>query len=536
MLSSYGNSSPGNVNIRKVHPTTGIFVALGGLLLFHYISLLDYPVPSCDEAFYGRSALKFVDASVDGERWPATDMSFFLFHGRGYWLALSTAFSLLGTTLFAARMVSLIGLILLVVSTFFVGKLYVNRNVGLWSSGLVGAAWLSMHSGHLARPDMLAAAVGAASVAWAKYALDSRRWWYFLFLGVLLLVQIEIHPLPVHLWLPILLMVAGYSFRKKLWSPLGATLLGMLTAGAIVLLGRYGTETMVFLRGLIWTEDEILVEFIRGSSSAGGINWLDSASNFLRFWWESYAWLAPFVSIPQAVFFLTGLVIAYVSSSAALRALASLVLISSVTFALTNSSHSWLGYSLLWLPYYTVMGVAAVARVRANSPWHWLNRNVATVVLALHSLLYLVGDVYLVSGDRARIEESYFAEANKLLTGIPVGARVLAKQYWWYAMQNKITFLDEHLIAPQGSLAWWIGVPDSKDLLRPDVDRGMQVREQFHGTLRPDFVVLDGVLGCVDVRESNFDAFLEVVQSSCELKQQFNSSLYRPQQVYQCAS
>ena len=507
---------------------------LGGLLLFHYISLLDYPVPTCDEAFYGRSALKFWDATVAGKRWPAADASFFLFHGRGYWLILGIAFSLLGTTLFAARMVSLVGWIVLVWATFLIGKLYVNRNVGLWSAGLVAVAWLALYSGHLARPDMLAAAVGAVSVAWAKYALDNRRWWHFFILGLLLLAQMEIHPLPVHLGLPILLMVSICSFRKKLWIPIGATVLGVLTAGAIVLLGRYGTEIMVFLRG-IFSEDDLLVEFIRGSPSVGGTSWLDWAGNFLRFWWESYAWLAPFVSIPQALFFLVGLIFAYMSGGERLRALASLVVMSSVSFALTiDYRHMWLGYSLLWVPYYMVMGVAAVARLRLSSPWNWLNRNVASVVLALHCLLYLVGDVYLVSGKGAKTDETYYVEANHLLDGIPSGARVLAKQYWWYAMLDKVTFLDEHLIAPQGSLAWWIGVPDGIPAPRSDVDREMQVREQFDRKLRPDFVVLDGVLGCVDVREDNFDAFLGVVQSRCELKQQLNSKLYRPQQVFQC--
>ncbi|MDP6792829.1 MAG: hypothetical protein QF660_02120, partial [Anaerolineales bacterium] len=69
------------MNIRKALPTTGAFVALGGMMLFHYISLLDYPVPSCDEAFYGRSALKYLDAAVTGNSWPAADAFFFLFHG-----------------------------------------------------------------------------------------------------------------------------------------------------------------------------------------------------------------------------------------------------------------------------------------------------------------------------------------------------------------------------------------------------------------------------------------------------------------------
>jgi len=510
-------------------------VALGGILLFHYISLLDYPVPSCDEAFYGRTASKFYDAAIVGQRWPPADALVYMFHGRGYWLLLGIAFSLLGTTLFAARMVSFVGLMVLVLATFLVGKMYVNRNVGLWSAGLVGAAWLSLYSGHLARPDMLAAAVGAISVVWVKYVSENPRWWRFLFLGMLLLLQLEIHPLPVHLVLPILLMVTGYVFRNKLWNPLGATVLGMLMAGVIVLLGRYGTETMVFLRGLS-EENDLLVEFMRGDSSTVGGSWLDWDGNFLRFWWGSYAWLAPVASIPQALFFLVGLLYAYARKHAGLRELAFLVVISSVSFALINSTHLWLGYSLLWLPYYTVMGVAAVTGLSRRPRWSWPNRNIGTVVLALCGLLYLVGDVRLVTGNRTKTEEAYYAEASQLLAGIPAGARVLAKQYWWYAMRDKVTFVDENLIAPRGSLAWWIGVPDGMGVSRPEVDLSVQVREQFEEELRPDFVVLDGVLGCFDVREAKFDAFLDVVQARCELKRQINSDLYRPQQVYQCAS
>ena len=524
-----------NVITRKTLPTIGLCVTFVSIMFFHYVSLVDYPMPSCDENFYGRSALKFFDAVFSGERWPAANSAFFLFHGRGYWLLLGIAFSLLGPTLFAARIVSLLGLLLFIIATFFVGKLYVNRTVGLWSSLLVSVAWLSMHSGHLARPDVLSSAVGTASVALAKYVTNNHHWRNFLLLGVVLSAQIEIHPLSIHLVLPILLMTTVFVFRKRLWIQMLATILGIATALGFILLGRYGADTVAVVSGFIGGND-LLVEFVRGDSSANQTNLLDSVGTFLRFWWDSYAWLAPFVSTPQALFFLFGLIFAWVRGSAGLRGLASIVIVSSVSFALTNRTHSWLGYSLLWLPYYTVMWVTAVMGFRVLSRWIWLNHNLARVVLVLHGFVYLVGDVYLLRGDREKTEEIYYTEANQILAGIPRGARVLAKQYWWYAMRDKVTFLDENLVAPRGSLAWWIGVPDDIAYPRQRVDLDTQVSEQFDGELRPDFVVVDGVLGCMDVRDENYNAFIGVVQSRCKLNKQIHSNLYRVQHVYQCVS
>ena len=188
-----------------------LFVALVG---FHFLTLLEYPAPTCDEAFYGRTAIKYYDAVTTGTTWPPLDAYFYLFHGRWYWMILGVVLSIFGNTLIAARIVSLFGLALLVVATFLVGDLYVNRKTGLWAALLVGTAWLTTYSGHLARPDILAVAIGTMSVVWVKYTLDNPHWRRFFILGLLLILQLDFHVINIHLILPIFFYCMASAYGR----------------------------------------------------------------------------------------------------------------------------------------------------------------------------------------------------------------------------------------------------------------------------------------------------------------------------------
>ena len=514
-----------------------LFVALVG---FHFLTLLEYPAPTCDEAFYGRTAIKYYDAVTTGHTWPPLDAYFYLFHGRWYWMILGVVFSILGNTLIAARIVSLFGLVLLVFATFLIGNLYVNRKTGLWAALLMGTAWLTTYSGHLARPDILAVAIGTMSVVWVKYMLDNPRWWRFFCLGMLLILQLDFHVINIHLILPILLMIVWQprndDAQKNWWTYLGITVLGMLAATAIVLIVRYGTDITLLLSN-INAGDSLLLETVVGYRLVSvEKNWfnLGLAANFVQFWWSNFGWIAPFVSIPQALLFLLGVTNAYISDNVDLKRLGGLVLVSSFTFMMINSDHAWLSYSLLWIPYYFVLGVAAVRRICLRTNWNMLNRYCSNIILSLYLVLNVTGDVYLVSGDNSGVSDSYQLEAQQILSQIPAESRVLAKQYWWYAMQNKIIYLDEHLVAPQGSLSWWVGVPDMESISALEKDSLSQSKKQFVENLQPDFVVVDGVLGCSDVPDTQYDDFIMVLESNCKLQDKIDSKIYKQQLLYKC--
>ena len=58
----------------------------------------------------------------------------------------------------------------------------------------------------------------------------------------------------------------------------------------------------------------------------------------------------------------------------------------------------------------------------------------------------------------------------------------------------------------------------------------------FEEKLRPDFVVVDGVLGCSDVPDDQYDDFMTVLKSNCKLQDQIDSKIYKPQLLYKCTS
>ena len=103
-------------------------------------------------------------------------------------------------------------------------------------------------------------------------------------------------------------------------------------------------------------------------------------------------------------------------------------------------------------------------------------------------------------------------------------------------MQNKIVYVDEHLVAPQGSLSWWVGVPDMGSISGLEGDSLSQVKKHFVQNLQPDFVIVDGVLGCSNVADAQYDNFIKVVKSNCKLQDQIDSKIYKQQLVYKCAS
>ena len=103
-------------------------------------------------------------------------------------------------------------------------------------------------------------------------------------------------------------------------------------------------------------------------------------------------------------------------------------------------------------------------------------------------------------------------------------------------MQNKIVYLDEHLVAPQGSRSWWVGVPDMESVSGLEGDSLSQVKKQFVEGLDPDFVVVVGVLGCNMVPDAQYDDFMKVLKSNCKLQDQIDSKIYKQQLLYKCAS
>ena len=509
------------------------------LIVFHYITLLEYPIPTCDESFYGMSAIKYYSSVTNLGTWTGLSESFYMFHGRLYWFLIGFLFSLVDVSLFAARLLSFVGLILLMLATFLIGCSFDKFKTGLWSSLLLGVSYLVMYSSHLVRPDILAAAIGALLVWWMKYTLDNPHWIRFLILGIFLILQLEIHVINLHLILPILSILYVSSRKQDFPNSLSLNLgvvCGMILGILIVLFFRYGNygDLIAFFSDLNLS---LFFEFITGSQFVSTENIVADNFGFVRFakfWWNSYGWTPPFVALLQALLFIFALIRICISRSSDLRRLFGLVVLSSLTFIILNNNHAWLGYSVLWLPYYFVLVVASVGELDILGKIKVLGISGHDILLIVLFLTYVIGDVYLLSGNNFNLSQRYLSEGKAIVADIPSNSRVLAKQYWWYAIHNDIVYLDEHLIAYEGSLPWWVGVPEKKLDKNMVTNDGMQIYRQFD-ELQVDYVVTDGVLGCSDIPDVHYKSFEAVLESKCELIDSIDSSLYNTQRLYKCS-
>lgn len=520
----------------KSRIVAGLFLAL---FLFHFASLLSYPPPNCDETFYGRSAIRFASALAGDETWPPAGSLFFVPHGRSYWLLLASAFWLFGETLFAARLVSLTGLAALAAATYMLGRAYATRSVAAWSAGLVGVAWLSLFAGHFARPDIWAAAAGTATLGLLEIARRKRQPWMYAGLGLALALQLDLHLNLLHFVLPVLAIGAWYTLRERHFAHFGLLAGGLLLGGVAVAYVHLGGAVGEIAATVARDPGALLNSYLNQDAGRSQAPLVAAAVSLARFWWRYYAWLTPYLSLPQAALFLFGLIGALAYRGSRRRSLALIIVASSFTFAVVNRNYQWLGYSILWLPLYMVLGVAELDRLLRRVQRPRAAGRLLTATLSGLALLYVGGDLHLAS---SHYGQGYFKDAHALLARIPTGSRVLTSAMWWYGMKDDVVFLDEYLAAPVDSNVWWQGVPDhtsadhSNLVTAPPESAADEIDAQMSMVLRPDFVIADSVIGCLSTPDENSAMLEAYIDQSCQLVDVYDSETYGVQRIYACTA
>ena len=197
-----------------------IIALVSVVFLFHLATLLRYPAPSCDGVvlYAFQRTLHTINHKWNSMALPS-GATFFLPHGRIYWLILSTSLTILGKTLFAARLISLLGLIGLVVATYAVGHICVSKRVGMWSAVLTSFAWLTFYSGHLARPDVVSGyKYNPNRLGLYNYKVSATMG--FFILGCLVILQMDIHANSLHFVAPITLLATFHTLHHRSWKSL----------------------------------------------------------------------------------------------------------------------------------------------------------------------------------------------------------------------------------------------------------------------------------------------------------------------------
>lgn len=172
---------------------------VAALIGLHGWSLTRFPAPFVDEAWLASRAWGFAQT---GRCFGALDVGIFDYVD-GYWTFLpclsvmlqAAVLRLAGApSLLASRLISLFFGLVLLGAIYWMGACLRGRRLGRLSLFLVGMSYPFFYSAHLARPDVIAAALGYLAVAIYLAHRGRRRGWEGLMIGLILGLAFEIHP------------------------------------------------------------------------------------------------------------------------------------------------------------------------------------------------------------------------------------------------------------------------------------------------------------------------------------------------------
>jgi hypothetical protein len=166
------------------------------ILALNLFSLMRYPPPFVDEAWNVSRAWAYLNT---GQNYSSMDYDFIQQYP-GYWryypLIPTWMFSLsfvAGPSLSAARFVSLLFGMVLLVAMYVIGRHLGGWIVGFASVILTASSLPFIYSSHLARPDIMMTACGFWAIAFSLNR-QVRFWWVNLLGGLCGFVAFEIHP------------------------------------------------------------------------------------------------------------------------------------------------------------------------------------------------------------------------------------------------------------------------------------------------------------------------------------------------------
>jgi 4-amino-4-deoxy-L-arabinose transferase-like glycosyltransferase len=237
------NSGSVPASARLVGLLSRTWVVLGALLVvaavFNSLTLLKYPATFVDEGWLASRSWSLLQtghpfAGVDGGEYQRFDWA---------WLGPAihaAAIQLLGLSLTTMREVSLLfGLVLLVVM-FKIGTSLHNSRTGLLTVGLLSVSLPFFYSSHMARYDIIVAALGYGAIALqlseARSATTGRRGFPIrsLLAGLLIGLSLDIH-LNILIFVPVMGMLYLWDSRRAILKskPFWAFILGL--AGGVLL-------------------------------------------------------------------------------------------------------------------------------------------------------------------------------------------------------------------------------------------------------------------------------------------------------------
>ena len=197
----------------------GIFITLLlGVLIINSLTLMRFPRTFTDEAWLISRAWSYLETGLVFGQLDAGVIERF----EGYWTYMpfiptwiqSLPLRITDTPdLFLVRIVSLFFGMILLLAAFSIGYSINGYLLGILSVILVAFSRPFLTSAHLARTDIMAAAIGFGAIAfilWDKFS----RWWIGLISGLLIGLAVEIHPNSV-IYIPAIVFIYFFYQRRS---------------------------------------------------------------------------------------------------------------------------------------------------------------------------------------------------------------------------------------------------------------------------------------------------------------------------------
>jgi len=535
-----------------------LLLVLGGVLWLgiNLLTLQTYPTPHCDEAFYARTSLRFVSNLVQPDGWPGqAGAMFHLPYGRVYWFILGLFINIFGDALFAARLVSLLGVLASSLLTYQLALQFnASRQAAVWSAVLVSTCWIALFISHRVRPNSWAAAASMLSLALTASLTTPthRRWYWYALAGMLVFLPLEFHPTGMYVTLAAAMIAVMHWVGRRQWVSVGLLITGGALTLLFILLSRLGMVTGSVIQLAFADPQGFLAAYVSATgrqlnSPLVPLRW------FADFWWRYYIWFAPPFSLIQAVLFIFGIGYAWVKRREQGQYLTLVIVLSSIPFALVNYDFtSPPEYAFMWIPFYVLLAVDAVMSLPPDVPFlaRW-EKLAPGVILAGLLGVYLAGNLYVLYRER---HNPYQQVVQQLTEDIPQGDVVLASSWLWFGTYQDLTLVDETLITTEYTIPWWNAVPDPPQLppgeaVAPNIKAASipdaalsQTATNALAQIQPDFIIDDQRVGCAIEATIPSERITSYAESVCrsvkevdpDITMHFTERYYDTQTLYQC--
>ncbi|MBM4425240.1 MAG: glycosyltransferase family 39 protein [Chloroflexi bacterium] len=458
----------------------GMIAVLIGVLAVGIGAVSVYPPPTCDETGYAVTAQSIFSFArlrpTPSVEIPLLRESDLIQHGRLYGAGLMFAFRALGLSLLSGRVYSLVGWLVAGYATYLVGKTVFNHWVGIWAALVFMGCLKAFLTSHLIRPEIWTIALVLLVFRMIMHAIDRGSLRFSLLSGLISVAPFDVHGNAVVFLISYGLVFAWeVGWRRRQFLRAAVYGMGMMMGGAVWIALHVWWPANAISGNFL----EMLTSHTVFSGGGAGTGFLDNLSTIPAFITTAYWSAGSPLGLLEAVFGVVGLIVLAGKSDWRERMLINAPLISFVAYGLIFSQR-FVQYSVLWSPFLFLAGFGGLYKLAEQlSPKRVFITKYGPAALNLTGValtsINLAGNLWLTY----RFGGGNFSEMSVALNQfVRPGALVIGDPVWWWPLHQDRVFVSDENVAFTANSA--------------------EIRAGAGHTIKPDYVLLDSAIGCIN--------------------------------------